>query len=335
MKRLTLLLLLVVQPVLADAIATTPTGVVVAHGNSIELFDDRGVSRWRTDGVTLPMKIVTSSDRAAVIDPLANTVRIVDLRTGKATTAKTGETPIDATFAGRDLFVLDRDSSTVSRITPDGKTSSIRVAADPAFLRQSGGRLYVYSRLDGVLQEIGTAPFAVRKTVTISNSASDMEVDARNVYLLYPRAAKIRAIELKTFKQSGEIPIGAVPIDLALAGGANAVSARTLAVADPSGKRVWITEGAQSLTQAISRGFLRGLLGLGLYSNKSSEFATGVDRVAAGGKRWIAYDSSTGTLYRVTRDKSTAIAKDVDPAAFAMRGEVLFYWQKGHLYSVK
>ena len=335
MKRLLALLSVMALPVFGDAIATTPNGIVVAHDRVIELIDDRGAKIWKSNGVDLPTKIITTTDRAAVIDSLSNEVRVVDLRSGAGTTVKTGDTPIDGAFVGRDLFVLERDSGSLSRISVDGRATSVSVAADPAFLRAAGGRLYVYSRRDGVFQEIDPARLTLTRTLNVSPFASDMEVDARNAYLLYPRAAKIRAIELRTMKESGEIPVGAVPVDLALAGGANAVSARTLAVADPSAKRVWITEGSQSVSQAVARGFLRGLLGLGLYSNRSSEFPTGVDRVIAAGRRWIAYDSSSGTLYRVTKSKADVVAKGVDPASFAMRGDTLFFWQNGQLFSAK
>lgn len=335
MKRLFALLTLAAMPAFGDAIAPAPTGVVVAHSGAIELIDDRGRSLWKTDGVALPMKVVVSRDRAAVIDSLSNETRIVDLRTGRGSTVRSGETPIDGLFLGNDLFLLERDSSSLSKVAGDGRTASILVAADPAFLRAANGRLYVYSRREGVFQEIEPAALKISRTLSLPPFASDMELDARNAYLLYPRAAKVRAVELRAFKESGEIPIGAVPVDLALAGGANAISARTLAVADPSAKRVWITEGSQSLAQAVARGFLRGLLGLGLYSNRASEFATGVDRVMAAGGRWVAYDSSSRTLYRVTRSRSAEVARDVDPAAFAIRGDTLFFWQKGRLFTAR
>jgi hypothetical protein len=111
-----------------------------------------------------------------------------------------------------------------------------------------------------------------------------------------------------------------VPVDLA-------VTSKTLAVADPSAKRVWIVEGPQSTSQAFTRGFLRGLLGLGLGANHSADFPTGVDRVVARGGRWIAYDSAGGALYRVEKTQSTLLAKHVAPEAFAVTadGAVVFW----------
>jgi hypothetical protein len=120
--------------------------------------------------------------------------------------------------------------------------------------------------------------------------------------------------------------IGAVPTDLAFAGGNTALTARILAVADPSAKRVWLAESTQSTTEAVARGFLRGLLGLGLFGGRASQFPTGVDRVAIRGKLWIAYDSSTRTLYHFTRKQSTVVARNVAPGAFALIEDGVAWW---------
>ena len=316
----TLLFLFLIAPqVFAQAIATTPRGVLVAHDGVVEMSGG-----WTAEGVRNPRTIVTSNDRAAILDPLTNEVRIVDLATGRGRTVETAETPIDAVFAGSDLFVITRDGGTIERID----RGSIRIGADPAFIRSANGKLYVYQRLSGTVSEITIGPFAIARQVRVAAFASDFEVDGRRGYLVTPRSAKIATIDLATMKPSGTIDGGAVPVDLAIGGGGTALTARTLAIADPSGKRVWMIEGTQSMTQAVARGFLRGLLGLGLYSNPSSQFPTGVDRVFTSGGRWVAYDSSTGTLYRFSKSKSSVIATGVPPNAYAVtRGEVI-YWTR-------
>jgi len=293
----------------AQSIANTPKGIVVAHDGAIELHDV-----WRANGVANPTLVVADDDTAAAIDPLANEVAIVDLKTGKSSIEKTGETPIDALFLGNDLYILNRDSRTLQR----GKTT-IAVAADPAFLRESRGTLYVYSRVAGVLQEIGTNPFAIRRSLNVAPFASDMALDASYAYLTYPRAGKIATIDLAKMAPFGEQKVGAVPTGVA-------VMSRTIAVADPSAKRVWMIEGAQSFGQSVARGFLRGLLGLGLYSNRASEFPEGVDRVVMSGSIWLAYDSSTGTLYRFTKSNATAIAQRIAPHAFAITEQGVAWW---------
>ena len=318
MRRAVVMAALLAAPhVFAQAIASTPRGVLVAHNGVVEL-----TGRWTAEGVHDPRTIVVGTDRAAILDPVANEVRIVDLASGRGRTIETGETPIDGAFANNHFFVITRDGGTIENL--DGGT--IAIGADPAFIRAANGRLYVYQRLSGTVTELTTQPFAIARRVKVAAFASDFEVDGRAGYLVLPRSAKIATFSLDTMKPSGMIDAGAVPVDMAVGAPGTALTARTLAIADPSGKRVWMIEGAQSMTQAIARGFLRGLLGLGLYSNPSSQFPTGVDRVLTAGGKWIAYDSSTGTLYSFTRSKSSVIATGIAPNAFAMAGGDVVYW---------
>jgi len=268
--------------------------------------------------------LIAGTDRVAVLDGLANEARIVDLRTGRAEIVRTGETPIDGLFLGRQLYLLERDARALERIGGEGARGSLQLAADPAFLREANGMLYVYSRAAGLVQEIDPAALAVRRTLRIDPFASDFELDGRSGYLVYPRAAKLRTFSLRTMKATGEIAAGAVPVDLAIAG-------HTLAVADPAGKRVWLLEGSQSMAQAFARGFLRGLLGLGLGGDGQSQFPTGVDRVIIHGPVWLAYDSSSGTIYRFTKSTSSVVARDVAPGTFALTAEGLVILRNGTL----
>jgi len=239
---------------------------------------------------------------------LNNVAVIVDLANGRAERRVTAETPVDAVFMNGELHVLARDGGDVRG----------------DFLRASGNELYAYSRATGTITEI----FSKRR-LNAAPFASDFEISGRTAYLVYPREARIRTIDLAKRKASGEVAVGAVPVDLAFAGGGSALTARILVVADPSAKRVWLTEGTQSTAQAIARGFLRGFLGLGLFGNRSSQFPTGVDRVAIQGKTWIAYDSSSRTLYHFTKKKSSVIAKNVGPRAFVVTSGGIAYWPDG------
>jgi hypothetical protein len=166
-----------------------------------------------------------------------------------------------------------------------------------------------------VLQEIGMKPFAIRRTLKIAPFASDMQLGAGFAYLTYPRAGKLVIVDLAKLQPYGEQKVGAVPTSIAIV-------ARKLAIADPSAKRVWMIEGAQTVGQAVARGFLRGLIGLGLNRNRTSEFPSGVDRVIARGASWIAYDSSTGTLY----GSGKPIAQSIGPHAFALSPNAVVWW---------
>jgi len=307
-------------------IAATARGVLVAHDGRVELFNDDGSRRlWSADGVANATAIVTSPNRAAVLDALANEALLVDLADGRVTRVRTGETPIAGVFLGGDFYLLARDARTLERVTRDGARASLATAADPAFVVAANGRLYVYARTAGELEEITTTPFAVRRRVSVPPFASDVEADGRQLDLVQPRAAKVTTVSLETLTWSSQ-DVGAVPVDLAFTSSATALTARNLAVADPSAKRLWIVEGVQSFSQAVARGFLRGLLGLGLFAARNSDFPTGVDRVIARGGRWIAYDSSSGSLYRVQGSKGTLLVKDIAPNQFAVTPSGVVVW---------
>ena len=318
MKRLLLLLAVLVAPAsFAQIVISTPRGVVAAHDRRIEL-----AGGWSTDGVEHATAIVAGDGRIAILDALRNLAVIVELSNGRSTRFETAETPIDAAFVGHDLYVLCRDGRRVQRF-PGGR--SFDTDADPAFLRQSNGRIFVYSRASGTIEQRSGA------RVAVAPFASDFEISGNIGYLVFPREARIRTIDLRTMKPAGEIRVGAVPVDLAFAGGGTAITARVLAVADPSAKRVWLTESSQSTAQAIARGFLRGFLGLGLFGARSSPFPTGVDRVLISGKTWLAYDTSSQTLYRFTKTSSRMIAKGIAPNAFAATPDGIAYWQDGRV----
>ena len=305
----------------AQVVAPTPRGIVVAHHGIIEMQ-----GAWSTAGLQTPEAVVTSKDQIAVLDPLANEARIVELATGRGRTVRTGETPIAGVFIGSALYLLERDARALERIGPDGTRASVSMPADPAFLRERNGVIYVYARAEGAVVEVGTSPFAVRRTAKTAPFGSDFEIDGRNAYVVLPRAGKIGVVSLASMKPAGSIEAGAVPVDVDVTARGTALTARTLAVADPASKKVWMLEGSQSATEAFARGFLRGLLGLGLFGGRASQFRTGVDRVVLHQSGWYAYDSSSATLYRFTRKASTAVAKDVAPQGFAVTREGVFVW---------
>jgi hypothetical protein len=316
-----LLLLFLATPALAQVVASTPRGIVVAHHHVVQRFNAAATGVvWSTDGVETPTSIVAGEEKIAVLDALSSDVRIVELDSGRGTTVKAGETPIAGAFLGRTLYLLERDARALERIGADGAGASINIAADPAFLREAAGRLYVYSRTAGLLQEITTAPFAVARSVRVAPFASAFETDGEIAYLVYPRDAKIRVVDLEAMKPAGEVAAGAVPVALAVG------PQHTLAIADPSAKRVWMIEGNESFSQALARGFFRGLLGLGMRPNRNSDFPTGVDRVLVRGKALIAYDTSSGTLYRVAKAKSTIVAQGVRPQAFTLTPDAVWIW---------
>ncbi len=312
MKRL-LLMLFVALPSFAQVLTDTPHGVVVAHDGRIE-WGRRSVA-----GVENATFLTADTERAVVLDALRNQAVLVDLARGTTQRIRTAETPIAAIFARRELYILARDARVLQHVGGE----DIPLDADPSHVAQTNGRVFVYSRTAGVLREVGGESWKVPPF------ASDLEIAGERFYLAYPREGKIRIGRIGPRGRIGpmeELTVGAVPTDLAFAGGGTALTARILAVADPSAKRVWLAESTQSTTEAVARGFLRGLLGLGLFGNRASQFPTGVDRVETRGKHWIAYDSSSRTLYHFTRRQSTVLARGVAPGAFALTGTGVAWW---------
>lgn len=329
-----LIIMALAMPAVADVIATTSRGVVVAHDGVVDLRAN-GRRIWSVPGVDEPARIIVGDGRVAILDTWANRARVLSLHDGTGTAFATGESPVAGVFAGSDLYLIARDTNRVERIGDDGSRDSIAVAADPAFLASSAGRLYVYSRVGGVLHEIaiGKRP-AIARQASVPPYASDMEVDGRTAYLIYPREAKLVTVNLDDLEIAATAAVGGAPSDIAIARRGTALSAPLIAVADPAAKRVWMTEGAQSVGAAFGRGFLRGFLGLGLFRPRSADFPRGVDRVVAADGVTLSFDTSSGTLYRIGRPKVTIVAEKVDAQGFAIeRGKVVL-WRDGKLHEV-
>lgn len=336
MKPITLTLvaaaLLMATAASAQSIAVAPCGTVVAHDRVVELIGCQ-TAKWKTEGVSHDGPIALDEQRVAVLDSIANVARVIDLATGKATTLKTGETPTGGALIGGKLFVLARDARQLERIGADGTRISIPVGAD-AQLRVHNGLLYVYSRIEGRMQEITPEPFAVVRTLEVPPFASDFAVDTKFLYFIYPSDGMLRTYSLETLASAGEGTLGEAPMDIELATKPNLITSRVLAIADPTARRVWMIEGSQSTTKAVLRGMLRGLLGVGTYAGSSREFPIGVDRLVASDNSAVAYDSSSGSLYQILPKKKTRLlATLVAPRAFAVTDELAYWWDGRALQS--
>ncbi len=303
MKRL-IPVLLVAASMQAQSIVATSKGIVVATGGAIEL---RG--GWRVEGVRNPSFAVAGRDEVAVIDSLANEAVIVELKTGRATRHKTGETPVDALFAGDDLYILNRDSHTIS-----AKGKEIPVAPGASIMRESRSKVYVYSPISGTLTDVLSS-----RVMTVAPYASDFRVDGNLAWFVFPRTAKLITVDVAAMRVLGERKVGGVPMSIGLA-------QQSIALADPSSKRVWILAREESFGRAFLRGFLRGLTGLGGSSRASSAFPTGVDRVAARGAVLVAYDSASGSLYRCDGKSPVRLSQSVAPHAFAIDNSGRAWW---------
>lgn len=281
---------------------------------------------WSVEGVPTPSRIVVAQgeSRAIVLDPISNQIVLVDLKGGAAMVHEVPQTPIAAAFLGDAVFVVSRDGRAITRIAADGSRVAAAVPRDAAMLHASERGIFVYGRASGDAVLLDPLDLVEIAAASLPPFASDLEVDGGLGYLVLPRSSKLISFSLETLAIVQERSAGAVPTDLVRAKKGTLATAATLAIADPSSKRIWRDEGSQSLPAAVGRGFLRGLLGLGLFTPRSSELPTGVDRVfMASGVLW-AFDTSTGSLYRTSGSTLTRVAEGLEWGSFAVGRDSLF-----------
>lgn len=286
---------------------------------------DTATKVWTLDGVEAPRIIAQGPDRLLVVDSFHSEVMLLGLTEKTSRRFAVASTPVAAAFAGKDPFVLSRDGRRLQRLGADGVDEEIETPHDAVFLGVANGRLYVYGRTSGVLIELQPRPLRVTRRVEVPPFASDMEADDRAIYLLYPRMGTISVVLLRDFRIDSE-PVGAVPVDAAIEGNRTTITAGSLVVADPSSKRIWRSERLQSFRAAVGRGFIRGLLGLGLYRPSSPQFPTGVDRVVVDRYARLAYDSTAGSLFRFDGKKPRLLARDLAPGEFAATPDGVAVW---------
>jgi hypothetical protein len=290
----------------------------IAESGKVRLVSRDGTDVWTASGVASPTCVVVGRARVAVLDAIHDSAAIYETDRGTRTNLRTAATPIAGTFVDDQLVVVARDARIIERFGRDGSRAQQPLGMDPSFVRRFGSTLVVYSRVDGRMQSFDGATLAGLREAFAAPFASDLEIGGTTAYLTYPREAKIRQFDLSTMKPAGELRVGTVPTDLDRASSGGLLSASSLAIADPGARRVWLIEARQSVTQAFLRGFVRGLVGLGLFRGSGREFPSGVDRVSASNGRWIAYDSLSGTIYRAEKKGSRVLATGVAPHAWCV-----------------
>lgn len=293
----------------------------VSDGSTLRAFESSSLREvWRTKETAEQLVVDRTTGDVAAFD--ANHASIYDARGHALGRIPLSEAPLAAVLDHSSFLFTSRTRGTLQRATTSGSTSLADVGSEASLLRKRGDTIVAYSRIDGVATVLDGA---TTRAIKLAPYASDLEIDGRFGYLTYPRRGKLAVFRLDGTTKPVELESGAVPVDAALRGEANALSAGEVLVADPSSKRVWRTERQQSTTQAVGRGFLRGLLGLGLYNGNSSSFPTGIDRIVTAGKLIYAYDTSSSTLYEVNRKSARKISTDVplDELAFDDVGHVV------------
>lgn len=329
MRSLAFLLLVFATEANAALVAYDRAGdqIIVATANEITIHALDGKILRRAPGVESPSEIVVDepTGTAFVIDAVNETAVRLEAGRATATELRLGEMPADATAVRGKLFFVGRSSGTVQQAGAD--SGPIDIGFPPTLLRRSGETVVAYNSVDGQIAVIDGASASIVKRGKVAPDASDAAVEAEFVYFTHPRRGIVSVVALATLQTVESLRVGAVPVDVELAGNRNAISAGEIVVADPASKRVWREERQQSVASATARGFARGLVGLGLYKPKSGEFPTGIDRVFVAGRHTFAYDSSSRTLYRLAGKKAVRVATSLGAREFALTpaGEAVVY----------
>jgi len=295
--------------------------ILVAHDGKIEAFDRSGGRMlWSAKGLATPSAMVVSADGkgAAILDAFADRVALFSVAGGPVRFHDTPNTPVAAAFFGHDLWVVLRDRSRVRRITEEGAETDVAVALDPALIAVSDKFVYVYSRADGLLQEIDPQSAQVTRSVQTGIAGSDLEIrvtgreaprgepSGGSAYLCLPNG-KIEVIRL-ALMESGQIRLGASPIDLALVPPNDSLpwTEGTALIADP---------GKPALHTATD-----------LRRTTPIRTPTPVDRITITSTGAFAFDSNSGTLYRVHEKTLTAVASGLTATSFVVTKNGVFRW---------
>jgi DNA-binding beta-propeller fold protein YncE len=271
--------------------------IVVAHDNAIDGFDRTGEKKmWSAKGLESPSAIAVSPDgsMAVVLDGFANRVALVTLADGAVEFHETPATPLAAVFFGRDAWIILRDRSSVMRLSDQ---KEVPVALDPAFIVAGVDNLYVYSRAEGVLQEIDPKAAAMRRTVETGSGGSDLEIRRYEAFVCRPMVGKIAAIDLLKMT-SRDIPCGETPMDVAFD------NVGTSYIADPTKQIAYVSKDPGE--------------------GRPVNLPTPADRIVSGGAGAYAFDSNCRTIYRISGHIAGTVATGVD--AFVSTDKTLFWW---------
>ena len=293
--------------------------IVVAHDGLIDGFDRLGQKQlWSAEGLASPSAIVTSEDgkSMAVLDGFSDGVAIVSVADGAIDLHVMPSTPVAAAYFGPDVWVVLRDHPRVVRITPDGEETEVAVALDPAHIAVSDQFVYVYPRAEGLLQEIDPRSAKVTRSLAIGTAGSDLEIrlpipgekPGAMAYLCRPAHGMVVAIDIVPW-ESREMNVGVAPIDLLIIphGAQLSIDPGMSVIADP---------GQQALLLSSHPGAGRSPI----------RQPTATDRLTVTAAGLFAFDSNSGTVYRVERQASTKIASGLTATSWVPTNDALFTW---------
>jgi hypothetical protein len=300
---------------------------LLARDSVTQIIAPSGVVEWSAEGLEEPSFSVLSEDgsQIALIDSVNGVVNL--LKPARRTSSKhvLGGSPVAALFLGDDLYVLCRDSRKIVRVSSGGMTNAASVPHDSTFIAAGGESIFVYSRVGGIMSEFRASSLTEVRQAAVAPFGSDLEIAGETAYVVVPQQAVVIAYSLVDLSERERYRVGAVPMDLVIQEQRAVQGPGVMVVADPSSQAVWRAERSQSVAAAFTRGFLKGLTGLGLGSPKSATFPTGVDRVWMDDAHTVAYDSAAGAIYDVT-GPPRRIAGNVPAGGISVGGGEVVFW---------
>lgn len=333
MRAAVLLLVMALLPAAASplqavaVVRSLPGGSVLVATEGAIRFHDAGGRLFRSEnGPRFPRSAAVSDDgRVAVVDPVEN--RVIVISPHAVAEHRLPETPLAPLFSGGDLFVLSRDAAVLTAIRADGESETRPTSQGASLALAVGGRIVIYSPVTGLLERFDAATLEAAEGEAMPPGGSAIASDGNTLYLALPSAGRIAIASLAGGRPVETFAAGAVPVDIDSRRGATALTAATFHIADPAARRVWRIEGNQSMAAAFARGFLRGLIGLGVFQPGGAQFPGGVDRVVARDGSVVAHDASSGSLYRIDGSRMTAVASGIGATAFDLLedGRIVFW----------
>lgn len=313
---LSLAALLTVTPALASPLLVVAQGkATVARDGAIEIHTPDSASPITLAGAPDPVVLAVSEDgsRTAVA---SSDGTVLLLGPSERTTIDSSLAITELRFSGDVLWALDGLRGILLMEARGSFTRVGEFGPDSRMLATHEESVYLVAQSAREVVRIDSSTGAVLHRGSIPDAAGDMTIAASGVYLTLPRTGEVLVLDRLGLVERERFRLGRAPTGVAITGTGGALGPATIWVADPATGGVISDEASQSMPAAISRGFLRGLLGLGLANARVHELPGRPSRVQAAAGGVIAQELTTGVLWSI-RGKRIVRIGEARHGAFA------------------
>lgn len=267
----------------------------IAREGRIEEWTRNGLSQsW--EGPALPAAMLHQGNRT-IVSGIDGELVVVDHHSGVASSVQLQQTVTEMIATPHGVVLLEGASGEIHLLREHEAAPLTSAGADAADGRYADGSLYLYSRAQRTISRVslddGSSVIA-----PLSAVPSDLEVDQSGVYVTYPEEGAVEVFDRISLASRERFRIGSAPVDLALASSSSLASGGSFVVADPAAGAVIRDERSRSVVSSFLRGFLRGLLGIGLARAEVFRPDGRPDHVRVGRSVW-AQDSASGKIWRI------------------------------------